>query len=189
MKTLSVTLFSYAELSAEVQEKVLDRLVKERENDHDLHEYTLRECMDSLTKITEDWGYPLIDWSVGPHDRCFARIRHSHNEMPMGHKALASFLRLLINKGYERPKHFKDMQFPGVCGFTGVCFDDDLCETIWTKLLGGSGIATAIDACADRIGKICEEDIEYQCKKETILEWLDETVEIYLEDGTVYEHS
>lgn len=189
MNTISVTLFSYNELSNEAKQRVIKDIRKSLENDSSVGEFTLSEAMDSLHAITNAWGYPLADWSVGAYDTCYAITSLSSDAREVsGPRALASFLRLLIKHGYDRPKHFKEMEFRGTCGFTGVCFDDDLCETIWTALMGGSSIATAIDACSDRIGKLVEADIEYQCSDEGILEALDKHEEKYLESGEEYEH-
>lgn len=187
MTTIEVKLFSYDELNEDAKQRVISDIRKSLENDSSVGEYTLREAMDSLHAITKAWGYPLVDWSVGAYSRCYARVRREARD-EAGHRAIASFLRLLIKHGYDRPKRFKDMEFPGICGFTGMCFDDDLCETIWSTLIGGSSIATAIDACSDRIGKLVEDDIEHQCSDEGILYMLDKSEEKYLESGEAYEH-
>lgn len=187
MTTIEVKLFSYNELTDDAKQRVIGDIRKSLENDPYIGDFTLKEAMDSLHAITKAWGCPLIGWSVGAYSRCYARVKCKARD-EAGHRAIASFLRLLIKHGYDRPKRFKDMEFRGEGGFTGMCFDDDLCETIWSTLMGGSSIATAIDACSDRIGKLVEDDIEYQFSDEGILYMLDKSEEKYLESGEKYEH-
>ena len=178
MKTITTKLFSFNELSDKAKAKVLDARREEIANEPD--DFTLSEAMDSLKKIAAACGLRLEDWSVGPYNRSNFVCVDCDDE---GNRALARFLRVLVKHGYERPKTFKAMKFPGVCGFTGVCFDDDVAEAIWESLLDGNTLGKAFDAAGDRIARISEDDLEYRQTDESILEYLDKSEEIYTEDG------
>lgn len=181
MKTISTKLYSYKELSPEAQERVIEREAQRAASDPD--DFTLSEAMDSLKKIAEALGLRLRNWSVGPYNRSnFVQVDCDDE----GNKALARFLRVLLSHGYDRPKTFKSMKFPGVCGFTGVCFDEDVCEAMWEALLDGNTLGKAFDKAGDRIAEIAEKDLEYRQTKECILEFLDDKAEIYTEDGSEF---
>lgn len=181
MKTIEVNLYSYKDLSDEAKQQVIKDIAQRESEDEN---FTLSECMDSLKSIVNSVGAKLSNWSVGPYSPSYACVDHQ-NGLEGGRKTIALFFRALIKHGYERPKHFKDMQFPGICGFTGVCFDDDIAQDIWNELLSGSSFSSAVNVAADTIRKICEDDLSYRTSEEGILETLDQNEEIYLEDGSV----
>lgn len=183
MKTVSTTLYSFTELSPEAQDRVIENEAKFIFEDPD--NFTLNECMDSLHAIVKACGERLYNWSVGPYSRSHASIRHGE-EWDGGNKTVARFVRMLMFHGYSRPKRFKDMQFPGICGFTGICFDEDVAETMLSALLDGESLSRAADRAAERIAEICEEDLEYRTSREGILEMLDQSAEIYTADGEIF---
>ena len=183
MKTLQIKLLSYNGLSESAKERVIRDKANEVYTDPENH--TLGECMDSLRAIVSACGLRLSDWSIGPYNRGnSARVDCDDS----GNRALARFLRVLIAHGYSRPATFAAMKFPGVCGFTGVCFDDDIAEAVWVALLDGETLGKAFDCAADAIQNICEKEIEYRASREGILEYLDEDEEIYNEDGSIFNH-
>ena len=188
MKTVETKLFSYAELSESAQERVRQQIAEFISSDSD--NPTLDECLDSLRSIVSAMGLSLADWSVGP----YSRSNHAGVNIPWdretqldgGARTLASFLLVLPDHGYTRPAHFAEMKFPGICGFTGVCFDNDIAESIWESLLAGESFNTAIDGAADRIAKICESDLDYRMSDGSILEYPDQDEEIYTEEGETF---
>lgn len=145
--------------------------------------------MDSLKAIAEALGLRLTDWCIGAYNR---NNRASVNSDESGNRATARFVRCLIEHGYERKKTFAAMlpvgtgSFIGVCGFTGLCFDEDMCETILESLLDGETMSKAFDRAADEAMRICEIDLEYRQSNESILERLDQGAEIYTEDGNEF---
>jgi hypothetical protein len=187
MKTLTVRLYSFSELSENAQERVLRDHSKSVYSEE--YSFTLDECMDSLRSICKAMGTPLLNWSIGPFSTGnFAKVYNpswGYDEIESSQKALALFLKVLIAHGYSRPKTFKEMQFPCVCGFTGVCFDDDISEFIWKELLDGSEWMSAVDNCAEFIARIEEKDLEWRSSKEAFLEIL-EGEEIYSESGEIF---
>ena len=181
MKIIATKLFSFTELSDDAKKRVLKDKADDIHNDPD--NFTLDECMESLKAIVKACDLRLRDWNVGPYNRNnFAKVECDDE----GNRALARFLRVLLSHGYTRPKKFADMEFPGHCGFTGVCFDDDIAETVWKSLLGGETLGKAFDCAADKIQSICEEDLDYRTSEDGILECLDAEEEIYEEDGSQF---
>lgn len=186
MKTIETKLFSYSELSPEAKERVIADRIASAEKDECLLEYTLEECRESLKSVAEACGFRLTDWSFGTYCRNWKATIQGSNDELSGPRALAHFLRVMIENGYTRPRHFRDMEFPGVCGFTGVCFDDDVCETVWRELMDGETYAVSFDRVAKRFCDIAEDECAYLTSREAILECLDETAEIYTEDGSEF---
>jgi len=186
MKTIQTELFSYKELSDEAKEKVVEVLIKERENDSCALDYAIDEFMDSVRSICRECNFRLGDYSIGTYSQNWKLKVIMGNEDPKGNKALAWFLRVLIDKGYERPKRFSEMKFTGVCGFTGVHTDEIVCESIWKSLLEGDRVSKAFDSSAYTICKNLEEQYEYDTSKEGILENLDIDEEVYMEDGAKF---
>lgn len=90
-----------------------------------------------------------------------------------------------MRHGYKRPKRFAEMEFPGVCGFTGICYDDDVAETVWKALLQGDSFASAFDQAADSLSRASEDELDYLTSEESIREYLDESEEQFNEDGTL----
>lgn len=186
MKTIETKLYSYSELNSEAQERVLKNHSESVYSDP--NDFTLSECIDSLKAITDAIGTPLRAWQMGPFNHNnYAKVdalTYDYEEVDSGPKTVATFLRMLITYGYTRPKHFQDMEFPGICGFTGICFDDDLCEFLWKELLTGETWQQAIYNCADHIGSISEKDLEWRASKESFLDYNDGQ-EIYTRDGEI----
>lgn len=188
MKTTTILLYSFAELSPSAQDRVIatkSRLVLE-----DPDNFTLSDCVASLKAIASAMGCPLWGWNIGPYNGqndAFADIpSHMQWDLSGGNRTLVSFLRCLMHHGYSRPARFVDMVFPGICGFTGMCYDEDIAQTIWDALLDGDEFQSAINKAARRIGEICEEDLEYRASREGILEMLDASEEIYTESGEIF---
>ncbi len=184
MKTIETKLYCFKELSNEAKERVLKQIADDIQNEPD--NFTLSECMDSLKAIAGAMGLRLTNWSIGPYNRGnFASV----NSDESGNVAIARFVRCLFDHGYARKPRFKDMltkgtgSFIGVCGFTGVCFDEDICEAILEALLDGETMTKAFDRAADRIATICEDDLEWRTSKAGIMEYLDQDEEIFTEDG------
>lgn len=178
MKTTSTTLYSFNELSLEAQDSVIESV----RNSVDIS-YIGNEILASLKAVCSACSLHLDNWSFGPWDRNYnISVSGGASEL-VGRKALAWFLRILLNHGYSRPESFKDMQFPGVCGFTGVCYDEDVVETVWTALFKGETVAKALDSVAYRFCKLWESEEEDARSNENILLILDRSAEIYTEDG------
>ena len=184
MTTITTQLYSYKELSPEAQATVIANKIKQAENDSYLLGHTSQEMLDSLKAVCEACNLRLIDYSFGTYCRDWkVKVDNYHVEDLEGNRALAWFLRVLIDNGYARPKHFKDMEFPGVCGFTGVCFDDDIVECVWKELIGGESVRKAFDQVAKMFCDTLENEYAYLTSEECIKDYLDEDADIYTEEG------
>jgi hypothetical protein len=184
MTTITTQIYSYKELSPEAQARVIANKIKQAENDECLLEWTSQEMLDSLKAICEACNLRLVDYSFGTYCQNWkVNVNNCVVNDLEGNLALAWFLRVLIDNGYARPKHFKDMQFPGVCGFTGVCFDDDIVECVWKELLGGKTVRKAFDQVAKMFCDTLENEYAYLTSAEAILDYLDQSEEIHTEDG------
>lgn len=178
MKTTSITLFSFNELSPESQAAVLESSRASVDTS-----YIGDEMLESLKAVCLACSLHLDNWSFCPSDRNYdVSVSGDVSELE-GRKALAWFLRILLDHGYSRPKYFRDMQFPGVCGLTGVCYDEDVIETVWQSLLAGNSVAQAFGAVAQRFCTLWESEDIHARSDEQILECLDKVSEIYSEDG------
>ena len=185
MKTITTKLYSFSELSPEAKDRVIKNRITEAENDSDLLDHTAGEIVDSIRKFAEACGYTLQDWSISAYSRN-NKVRISGGDELDGRRALAHVLRALLSHGYARPKRFAEMTFPGVCGITGVCFDDDMIESVWNDLREGESLYRAFCHLADKAGDILEKENEYLTSREAIMETLDESEEIYTENGEVF---
>jgi hypothetical protein len=179
MKTIETKLYSFTELSPEARARVIAREAENAELD----------CSDmtaSLEAVCDACDLRLVDYSFGTYDRNH-KVRVSGNAEGLeGRRALAWFLRVLIRHGYARPARFVEMQFPGVCGLTGVCYDDTIVETVWKALLEGDNVRHAFDAVSYTLCRECEAEIDYLQSEEWIMETLDQSAEIYTEEGTEF---
>jgi hypothetical protein len=187
MKRSPTQLYSYKELSPEAQAKVIENKIKDAQNDDYLLQFDSDNMMTSLKAVCEACCLRLSDWSFGTYCRNWkVKVSNYDVEDLSGPRALAWFLRILINNGYPRPKRFTDMEFTGICGFTGVCYDEDVVETVWKELLDGETVANAFDQVAYTFCKGLEAQYEYLTSEEYVKEYLDEDEEIYTEYGRTY---
>jgi len=188
MRIVETKLYSFAELSPSAQDLVIAResrrILEEPDN------FTLSDCVASLKAIASAMGCPLWGWKIGPYNygnQVDMDIpSHMQWDLSGGNRTLVSFLRCLMNHGYSRPARFVDMTFPGICGFTGMCYDEDLAQCIWEALLDGDCFHSALNKAANAIGEICENDLEYRASRGEILEHLDPSEEIYTQSGEIF---
>ena len=187
MKTLSIQLYSFSELSADAQQHAIDRERELIASDYWSLDFFYTDVQASIRAITEACNLRVADYSYGPYCQNYKLRVTGWHEDDNGPRAVAWFLRILIKHGYARTKRFKDMQFPGVCGFTGVCYDDDIVETIYRELIDGETVRRAFDAVSYRLCKIAEDEMEDQCSPENIRERLEsDDDEIFTSDGERY---
>lgn len=184
MKAKTINLYSFSELSQEAQETAIRNERKSRLNDNDSLCFLYSDLQASVKAIADACNLRIVDYSYGNCCHDYKLRVTGSREDESGNRAIAWFLRILIDNGYARPKHFRDMQFPGVCGFTGVCYDDDIAETIYKELLSGETVRAAFDAVSYRLCKIAEDELDYQTSPETIREALENNEgEFFTTDG------
>ena len=178
MKTALTQLYSYSELSEQAQVRALAKKAEQVDTDH-----LGDEMRASLKAVCEACSLRLTDWNFGAYCQDWkAKVTGSADDY-QGNKALAWFLRVLMRHGYSRPSKFEELTFPGICGFTGVCYDEDVVETVWKSLLEGETVAEAFDQVAHTFSENWEREDDYQRTPEAILEYLDTSEEVYTEEG------
>lgn len=179
--TVTTTLYSFDELSEEAQDHVIERIANYADLD-----FVYDGIQESLKKICEQMNFRIDDYAYGPSCRNHKLKISGHLEDWEGKKALVRFTHTLEKHGYTRPKTFAGMKFPGVCGFTGWCYDDMICEKIWEHLMDGNSFRDSFDMVASDLCNYCEKELQYLQSKECILEGLDTSEEIYTENGEVF---
>lgn len=179
MKTIETKLFSFNELSPEAKSRVIEREAERVELDYS-------DMNASLKAICKACNLHLNDYAYGPSCQGHRILVSGSDDELEGHKALAWFLKILIENGYSRPRTFKEMTFPGVCGFTGVCYDDTIAKSVWKSLLEGETVRHAFDSVSGTLCESCEDELEYLQSEECILDYLDQDAEIYTENGTEF---
>lgn len=179
MKTIVSTLYSFDELSPEAQ----TRAIRDAQNETPDISGTLEEMLDSLKAVCEACNLALVNWSFGAYNRNHDVSVSGGMAYESGPRALAWFLRVLMRNGYARPKRFAEMEFPGVCGFTGVCFDDDVVETVWKSLLDGETVRQSFDAVSAEFCRIAEAEEDYLCSEEMVRETLEDAGEVFDVEG------
>lgn len=181
MKTIETQLLSYDELSPEAQAKVIDAKIAQAV-EWDPLEHVYPEVNDSLKAVIDAIpGIQLTDYSYGAYNQNNKIKVSGSNEDESGGRALVILRRALIKNGYP-----KDLSFPGICGFTGVCYDDDICESLVKNLRAGESFRDAFNSLADDLGNMLEKEYEYLTSKEVILELLDTKEEIYTAEGNEF---
>lgn len=176
----AINLYRFSELNPGAHA----RAIENAQNETPDISSTLDEMLDSLKAVCDASGLHLMNWSFGSHDRNHAVTVSGSMAYESGPRALAWFLRVLIANGYARPKRFAEMEFPGVCGFTGFCFDEDVCKTVWKALLNGDTVRRAFDAVSGEFCRIAEAEENYLHSEEWIRESLEsDDSEVYDEEG------
>jgi hypothetical protein len=189
MKTTTITanLYPFSELAPEAQDKAIAHLITQAENDSELVTHQAEEMAESLKSLASFLGYPITDWSIGPYCQgCFAKCNAPDDLTP---EDVAEIMESLASKGYTQAERDPETaRWPGVCGFTGVCYDDDMVETVVEEIEQSGNLRQGVNTCADTIRQILESECEYLTSEEAIRETIDEDCEEWLEDGNPAPH-
>ena len=177
-------IYSFKELSDSSKARVIAQKADQVSDD-----WTSQEIMASIKAICGALNLKMLDWSIGTYNQNWKlKISNYHVEDLSGGRALAWFYHKIKEHGYEMRPLFTDdkrwhIDFPGVCGFTGACWDDNVLESIWNSLRAGNIVKEAFNGVAYDAGKWLEAEEDYQKSEECILQYLDQNEEIYDEDG------
>ncbi len=176
MKTVQTKLYSFKELSDEAKKRVIAKEAEKADVDGS-------DLLASVKAVCEACNLSIRDYQWGAYCQGWKLKVEGYNDGLQGNKALAWFARILMTKGYSRPTKGWKMEFPGICGFTGVCYDEDVIESVWESLLEGETVRMAFDGVAGKACDILETELDYAQSEECILQYLDENAEIYTEEG------
>lgn len=190
MKTVNI--YEYDELSDEAKEKAIQQKIEQIASDPtsmDSIYYDIRKCLHA---IVEHFEFKVADYEYGvgcQHADVKLEFLDENQENLSGDKALTWFCDLLEAKGYFIPEFRKDLEFPGVCGFTGMCYDETFLEAIWKKLNEGYGLHMAFRrGLAEAAQKISEEEHEHETSEEYVRSRYEEGIEdgdMFYEDGII----
>lgn len=183
-----IQLYQYKELSEDAQKTARETIYEQKANDPYLMEHYYQEMQDSMKEIADACSLKTVDYCFGVH--CGHDYKWSVDSDDLeaaylqGNKALAYFLRVLIDAKYPRPKKFSEMKFDGVCGFSGMCYDDSICEAIWESLLAGNWMKQAFTDAAGAICRMLDKEFEYITDPDNFELWEAEDMgECWDEDG------
>ena len=164
MKTISLNLYTVQELKEQFPDAYKAAHRKYAETCCNQEVPWQSEIFDSLKAIISASGFTLKDWSLGSScNRSQSLTVESSDEREelAGKRALAAFAQVLTAHGYERPTFPGwGMKFPGVCGFTGYCADDDFADDIWNELKRGETLKDAIENQASTYATMIDSEIE-----------------------------
>ena len=181
MKTLQ--LYSYEELNDAAKETALKQMQQSLSEDSYLLDYLYSDLRETLEAIVKGFGFKLIDYRYGLYDQGSRVHVSGYEDHLYGNKAIAHVLRILMEHGYKRPAKFSEMKFNGQCGFTGLCYDDDILEGLWESLMDGNSIRTAFDHISQTLCKICESEYEYQTNEDNARDQCRNRDEEYTDEG------
>ena len=184
--TTTVTVYSFEELSEEAKDTAISEVRREMENDPYCLEYFFDEISSSLKEIVKSLNLRIVSYSYGSSDRNHHIRVYGPAENMAGRKALAYLLQELIKRNYPRPKTFREMKFKGVCGFTGICYDDYILEKIWKYLLIGETFAEAFESLSYDLCKMVEDEESYLLSDENIQERIECGELSFHEDGSIF---
>lgn len=152
------------------------------------------EIMDSLKACFKASGIRLTDWSIGADSYSYVRFDMDSDVRELsGNRALAWLENNLLGdlrvefhpytfvlpsgtihktKRAELAKYGQYYR-PGMikpCPFTGVCFDEDMIESLLKDIKAGETLGDAYSNLADVARRLFESEIEYQNSEENFLE-------------------
>jgi hypothetical protein len=212
MKTKTITLYTFNELSTEAQAYAVKQAQDARMNGG----YTpwMEEIMESFTavfKFTE--GVSLMDWSIGAYSQNnMARVSFHQEEAEdfTGTRAMAWLENTLFDKlrvdayettngvffrmgknGHREEIKIKDArkygyrvgEIPG-CPLTGMCFDESFLEELRKDAKSGRIILKdSFEGLAQVAAKLMEDELENYTSEEAVREDLENDGDVFLEDG------
>ena len=197
MRTQTINIYSFNELSEEAQEKALNDY---RESITEI--FWADEIIESLKGLFEKCnGITLKDWSLGD---CQSWLRVSFDRDEIGDftgKRAMSWIEnnLLINiripenslsMNGTRRKLAKYGQYyrAGMiepCPFTGYCSDDDFLQDLISEVKQGTVLKTAFEGLAVTCQKLIQNEMEYQQSEEYIKEHFEMNNCEFDEDGNL----
>lgn len=185
MKTIEIKLFSYSELSDEGRAAVLDAKRKWIQDDPETP--WLDEAVKSVRIITRALELPIANYELGPFHFNHIYLDDTSNARLIGNNAMDHFLSVIESYGYPKFSSYTEVKFEGICGFTGVYWDDLILKTIWKSLCEKKDFHRSFGDVAQAIKKSLEKDYYYRISDEGILETLDQSEEVYLENGKEFD--
>jgi len=178
MKTKTINIYSYSELSKEAKEKALQ---KYREYNQEI--FWQEEMLESLKGLFKNCsGISLKDYSLGEYNS-WIKVDFTNEEVEnfTGKRAMAwiennLLYNIRISYYGEKRKELRkygSYYYAGKikpCPFTGVCYDEDLLDDLLKEIKEGTDLKTAFEGLATIYQKIINDEIEYENSEEYIRE-------------------
>ena len=174
MKTKTINIYSFDELSEEAKEKALQDY-KERNTEIFWMDETI-ESLEGLFKNCD--GISLKDYSLGEY-HSWIRVDFTNEEVEnfTGKRAMAWLENNLLSNirvsyyGDKRKelRQYGKYYYAGQikpCPFTGYCVDDDLLDDLIKEVKEGSDLKTAFEGLASTVQRIIQNEVEYQNSNE-----------------------
>lgn len=166
MKTKTINIYSYKELSEEAKEKALQDF---RGKQTDI--FWIDETIESLKSLFENCsGISLKDYSLGEYNS-WIRVEFANEEVEnfTGKRAMAWLENNLLSNirtsyyGEKRKelRKYGNGYYAGKikpCPFTGYCVDDDLLDDLLKEIKEGTDLKTAFEGLATTIQKIIQNE-------------------------------
>lgn len=140
------------------------------------------EIMDSLKATFKAAGIRLTDWEISTCSYSYVQFDMDSDVRDLsGPRAMAWLENNLLGdlripfKGSKRWELAKYGQYyrPGMikpCPFTGVCFDEDMLESLQRDIKAGESLGYAFSNLANVAAKAMESEVEYLQSEEYFLE-------------------
>lgn len=194
METVSISIFTFAELSEKAKQKALENYVYNDEY-HWSH-----ECLQSLKKGLDFFDCTLksysIDW-LGYYDISIKEWDCKKTENLSGNR-LRTFILNSYGHALMQPKVYKSksglkrkskvMFEETSCPFTGVCFDEDFLNVI-RKFVAKPDDRTFIELIEDAANAVIksgQKDAEYQFSEEGYSDFCEANEIMFTEDGRIF---
>lgn len=140
------------------------------------------EIIASLKAVFKASGIHLFDWSISTYDHSYVKFEMESDVQELtGQRALAWIennlladlreRRTFINrvKKYETWHDFTKYGEIPSCPFTGVCFDEDMIESLLNSIKSGDTLGEAYHSLADTAGELFEGEMEQAQSEEEFL--------------------
>lgn len=192
MKTETINLYRYSELSDEAKERALD--------DWRAHNYEINwqdELFDSLKTLIERSGFKLSDYSLGL-ERSYIRLDMPDEIAVMeGPRAMAWIENNLLSNLRISPAQYKAKGYAKYgkayrvgcikpCPFTGVCYDEDFLDSLLANIRQGYCLKDCYNWLANKYQELLDAEYEYQTSEEYIAETFEANDYHFTEDGTLW---
>lgn len=192
MRILETKLFMFDELSGEAKEKARTWMRDCNAQDS----FAIDEAMDSSKALFEVANIKLTNWEVGPYAYSSVTFDMGDAGKLSGPRAIAWLENNLLSKLRITQEAFnknrKDYMGYGdgyrvgkvkSCPLTGVCYDEDLLESLRKSVASGDTLKDAFANLADVVRKVTEAECEYQNEDEQIDDTIRANEYEFMEDG------
>lgn len=191
MREIITKAYKYSELSDEAKKRARD---KYRETNTD--NYSLDEMMESLKAVFKAARIKLGDWRIGAYGHSYVRFNMGDAETLTGKRAAAwlennLFGPLRITRAHFN-EHRKDYLKYGdgyrigqikSCALTGMCYDEDLFESLRKSVRAGHNLRDAFAELADVVRRLDEAETEGRNEDDAVAESIEANEYEFDEDG------